>query len=227
MRAQPETQIRIVMVDDHAVLRAGLRMIIESQPGMRVIGEAHDRATALAIASETHPDIILLDLDLGKDSGFELLPELLAAAPQTRVIVLTGLRDTEAHRRAIVLGAVGLILKEHAVATVLKAIEKVHAGEAWLDRAMIGSILNNRMYADDLHEHNADLQKIATLTEREREVIGLISIGLPSQEIMERLAISEATLRHHLSSIFSKLGVRDRVQLVVYAYQHGLAQRDQ
>jgi DNA-binding NarL/FixJ family response regulator len=224
MSEQQSAPIRILIVDDHAVMRAGLRAMLENQPHMHVVGEAADRATTIAIAAAEQPDIILLDLDLGDDNGFDLLPELLNIAPEAHVIVLTGLRDPEAHRRAVLLGAMGLVLKEKAFDTVLKAIEKVHAGEVWLDRAMIASILNIRAHGASTREENSVTAQIATLTDREREVIQLIGQGLRNKAIAERLVISEATVRNHLTSIFSKLEVNDRFELVVYAYRHHLAE---
>ena len=118
--------IRILIVDDHRVVREGLRMLIESEPGMRVVGDAGNRGEALALAACDLPDLVLLDLDLGCSSGMELLPELLSVSPKTRVVVLTGLRDTEMHAKAVVLGAVGLVMKEQAGDVLIRAIEKVH-----------------------------------------------------------------------------------------------------
>jgi DNA-binding NarL/FixJ family response regulator len=220
---EPERQqIRILIVDDHAVLSAGLRLVIESQPGMRVVGAAANQAEALRLAQAERPDIILLDLDLGDESGFDVLPELRSQVPGARVILLTGVRDTAAHRRAILLGAMGLVLKEKAIETVIKAIEKVHAGEVWLDRTMIADVLSARTLGSK--EQNAEAARIATLTDREREVIRLVGQGFKNKDIAEQLVISEATVRHHLTSIFAKLGVADRFELVVYAYRHRLAQ---
>jgi DNA-binding NarL/FixJ family response regulator len=221
MTPYPLHPIDILIIDDHALLSAGLRLMIESHPHMRVVGEATSRAAALRAARETNPDIILLDLDLGDDSGFDLLPELLNVVPEARVIVLTGLRDPEGQRRAVMLGAMGLVLKEKAIETVLKAIEKVHAGEVWLDRSMIASIL--RAQAVGAQENGTAIARIGTLTDRERDVIRLVGEGLKNKQIAERLVISEATVRHHLTSIFSKLGVTDRFELVIYAYRYGLA----
>lgn len=221
MHSPEQDTIRILIVDDHAVLSAGLRLVIESRPGMCVVGEATNRADALRLLVEERPNIVLLDLDLGDDSGFDLLPDLLGLRPEARVILLTGLRDTEAHRRAIMLGAMGLVLKDKAIETVIKAIEKVHAGEVWLDRTMIATVLSARALGSK--EHNAEMARIATLTDREREVIHLVGEGMRNKQIAERLVITEATVRHHLTSIFSKLQVADRFELVVYAYRHRLA----
>jgi two-component system nitrate/nitrite response regulator NarL len=227
MLAQRDHPIRILMIDDHAVLRAGLRMIIESHIGMVVVGEAENRHESLAAIANETPDIILLDLDLGDENGLDLLPELITAAPDARIILLTGLRDPEMQRRAILLGAMGLVTKQKAADTVIRAIEKVYAGEVWLDRAMIASILNDRVNPNIAPEQNVQAPRIAKLTEREREVIRLIGEGIKNRQIAERMYISEATVRHHLTSVFAKLGVTDRFELVIYAFQHGLAKLPQ
>jgi DNA-binding NarL/FixJ family response regulator len=194
---------------------------------MQVVGEAENRRESLAAIANDAPDIILLDLDLGDENGLELLPDLLTAARDARIILLTGLRDPEIQRRAILMGAMGLVLKQKAADTVIRAIEKVYAGEVWLDRAMIASILNERINQSAAPEQNVETPKIALLTERERQVIKLIGEGLKNKQIAERMIISEATVRHHLTSIFAKLGVADRFELIIYALQHGLAKLPQ
>jgi two-component system nitrate/nitrite response regulator NarL len=214
--------IRIVLVDDHAVMRAGLRLIIEGHTGMKVVGEAANSADAVAVTARERPDIILLDLDLGKDSGLDCLPQLLAAADPTRVLVLTGMDDYEAHRRAARLGAMGLVHKAKAAEIILKAIEKVHAGEVWFDRSLLGGMLNDLSRAGQQKKGDPEADKIATLTRREHEVVTLICEGLKNRQISERLFISETTVSHHLTSIFGKLGVTDRLELVVYAYTQGI-----
>jgi two-component system nitrate/nitrite response regulator NarL len=213
--------IRIVLVDDHAVMRAGLRMLIESHPGMKVVGEAADAAAAVAVTTRERPNIILLDLDLGDDNGLDCLPNLLAAAP-VHVLVLTGVSDYEVHRRAARLGAMGLVHKAKAAEVVLKAIEKVHAGEIWFDRSLLGGMLNDLSRAGRQNKNDPEATKIASLSPREREVVALICEGLKNRQIGERLFISETTVSHHLTSIFGKLGVTDRLELVVYAYTHGI-----
>src|SRR5437773_2099837 len=154
MHAAQGKVIRVLIVDDHAILSAGLRMIIEGRPGMQVVGEAPNGAEALAMAAAEAPDIILLDIDLGDENGIDILPKLLASNPTSRVLLLTGLRDPEIHRQAVQLGAMGVVLKDKAVETVLKAIEKVYAGEVWLDRAMIADILTERAKANTPTEQN-------------------------------------------------------------------------
>ena len=222
--------IRLLLIDDHAVVRSGVRMLVESRPGLEVAGEAANRIEALALAKREQPEVILLDLDMNNDSGLDFLPELLAAAGDARVVILTGVRDPEAYTQAIRLGASGLVLKEKTAEVLIKAIEKVHAGEVWFDRLMIGNILkeishsNSAVKARNTGENSdPEAAKIATLTEREREVSSLIGEGLKNKQIANRLFISETTVRHHLTSIFDKLGVSDRLELIMYAYQYGLA----
>ena len=215
--------IRVMLIDDHAVVRTGLRMLLESRAGVAVVGEAGNRRDALEGAAHMQPDVFLLDLDLGGDSALDFLPELLATASSARVLILTGVRDPEAHRRAVRLGAVGLVLKEKAAEVLLKAIEQVHAGEVWLDRTLLASVLGDLTRASLKQPSDPEAIKIATITAREREVIGLIGQGLKNRQIGERLFISETTVRHHLTSIFGKLEVADRLELVIYAYRYGLA----
>jgi two-component system nitrate/nitrite response regulator NarL len=117
----------------------------------------------------------------------------------------------------------GLVSKQKAADTVIRAIEKVYAGEVWLDRAMIASILNDQISTSVAPDQSVEALRIAKLTEREREVIQLIGEGIKNRQIAERMYISEATVRHHLTSVFAKLGVADRFELVIYAFQHGLA----
>jgi two-component system nitrate/nitrite response regulator NarL len=215
--------IRVLIIDDHAVVRAGLRLLLENQPGLLVVGEAKNGTEALAIAAQEHPDIMLLDLNLPGESGLDLIPELLHAAERGRVLVLTGMRDPEVHQQAVRRGAMGVVLKDHSAEVVIKAIAKVHVGEVWIDRAMMASVLTDLSQGRAAPALDPAVTKIALLTAREREVIHLIGVGLKNKQIAERLYISETTVRHHLTSIFSKLGVADRLELVIYAYRYGLA----
>jgi len=224
MASTAPNPIRVLIVDDHAMVRSGLRMLIEHRQGLCVAGEAASSAEALALAAREKPDIILLDLDLAGDNGLDLLPKFHSADKAPRVIILTGVRDLEAHYHAMRLGAEGLVLKDKAAEIVIKAIEKVYAGQLWFDRELL-----RRAIVETLHGGGAqkrltpEAAKIATLTEREREVISLVGEGLKNKQIADRLYISETTVRHHLTSIFDKLGTSDRLELVLYAIRHGLA----
>jgi two-component system nitrate/nitrite response regulator NarL len=215
--------IRVLLVDDHTLVRAGLRLLIERHPGFTVIGEAAVPSEALAAAVREHPDIILLDLDLGETNGLDLMPSLRAAVPEARVIILTGLRDPEMHRDAVRLGAVGIVLKDQATDVLCQAMVKVHAGGIWLESVLVARVLGEMTRGGGRPTTDPEAMKLASLTAREREVIDLIGQGLKNRAIADRMCISEATVRHHLTSIFAKLGVLDRVELVIYAYRHGLA----
>jgi len=217
MTARP---ITIMIIDDHVVIRSGLRMLIEHDQQMLVVAQAGNRAEALERATSSRPDVIILDLLLGDEDGLTFLPEMCQASPNSRVLVLTGVQNPDAHRRAIRRGAMGIVLKEHAADQLLKAIKKVHEGEVWIERSMMGSMIqefNKPALVDP------ELTKIESLTDREREVIALIGEGLKNKQVGERLFISETTVTHHLSSVFSKLEVSDRLELIIYAFRHGLA----
>jgi two-component system nitrate/nitrite response regulator NarL len=214
--------IRILIVDDHLVVRAGLHMLIENHPGMTVVAMASNRVEALDLASKASPNLIILDLDLGGENALDFLTQLQETASNARILVLTGLRDTDAHRQAVQLGAMGVVLKEHAPDVLIKAIEKVHAGEIWLDRPTMGRMLRELSGRDE-KEVDPEVAKIESLTQREREVVALIVEGLKNKQIAQRLFISQTTVTHHLSSIYSKLGVSDRLELVIYAFAQKLA----
>jgi DNA-binding NarL/FixJ family response regulator len=212
--------IRIVLVDDHTMVREGVRMLLESQPDLELAGEAWNRAGALEAVTRERPDLVLLDLDLGAESGLDLLRDLIAADPAARVLVLTGVRDPEVQRQAVLLGAIGIVPKEQAASVLLAAIRKVHAGEAWIDRSMVASLLQEARQAQ--RREDPEAARIAQLTTREREIIGLVAHGHGTRPIAARLGISEKTVRNHLVSIYSKLDVADRLELAIYALRHSL-----
>lgn len=223
MQAPGADRIRVLLADDHAIVRAGLRLLIERSPEMAVVGEAGNRAEALALAAQEQPNIILLDLDLCGESGLDLLPELLGIARGARMVVLASARDAKEHQKSVRLGAMGLIFKEQAAEVLLTAIKKVHAGEVWLTPAMMASVLDAIVRSREPEPPAPEAARIATLTMREYEVVVLIAEGLKNREIAARLSISEATVSHHLTSIFGKLGVASRFNLAIYAYRHSLA----
>ncbi|MBA3716285.1 MAG: response regulator transcription factor [Pyrinomonadaceae bacterium] len=222
MSAPDPNPIRVMIVDDHPIVSAGLRMLLESDPALSVVGEAGNSAAALALAVETQPDVILLDLDLGGESGLDILPQLLSVTEKARVIILTGLRAPETHHRALQLGAMGLVFKEKTSEILIKAIRRVHAGEVWFDRSMMGTALSKMSRAREAYELDPEVARIESLTDRECEVIMLVGEGLKNKQIAGRLYISETTVRHHLTSIFDKLQVTDRLELLIYAYRHRL-----
>jgi DNA-binding NarL/FixJ family response regulator len=223
MPTSPPQPIRILLIDDHVVVRTALRILIESQESLTMVGEAGNRQEALELAAKQQPDIILLDIDLGGENGLDFIADLLAAANEARIVVLTGVRDPQVHQRAVSLGAMGLVQKDRAFEVLVGAIERVNAGEAWLDPALMAKVLAEMSGANRNKAVDPEEAKIATLTDREREVLTLIGQGLKNKELADKLFISEWTVRHHITSIFAKLEVSDRVELILYAYKRGLA----
>ncbi|MCI0662774.1 MAG: response regulator transcription factor [Acidobacteria bacterium] len=224
MLAVPRKPIRILLIDNHTIMRAGLRLLVESLSKVIVVGEAQNRVEALEIAAREQPDIMLVDLDLGGESGLDLIPELHATVKQGRVIVLTGLRNSEEQARAVQLGARGLVLKEDVVSNLINAIERVHQGECWFEPSMSANLLGRiARVAQRVGKIDPEEAKIAALTERELKIISLVGEGLRNQQIADRLFISEGTVRNHLTVIYEKMGVSTRFELIVYASRHGLA----
>jgi DNA-binding NarL/FixJ family response regulator len=203
-------KIRILIIDDQLIVREGLRMLIENHPGTRVVAMAGTCSEALEIIAREPTDLIILNLELG------------GKAKDARILVLTGRRESATHQKAAQHGAMGVVLKENAAELLLKAIEKVYQGEAWLDRVTLGSLIF-QMSSQEKETVDPRTRKIASLTERERQVIALIAEGLKNRQIAERLFISHVTVTHHLSSIYGKLGVSDRLELVIYAFANKLA----
>lgn len=215
-------KIRILIIDDQLIVREGLRMLIENHPGTKVVAMASTRSEALDIIARETTDLIILNLELGGNSALSFIPELREAAKDARILVLTAQRDSATHQKAAQHGAMGVVLKEDAADLLLKAIEKVYKGEAWLDRLTLGSLIF-QISSQEKETVDPRTRKIASLTERERQVIALIAEGLKNRQIAERLFISHVTVTHHLSSIYGKLGVTDRLELVIYAFANKLA----
>ena len=224
--ADPEPsidEVRIVLVDDHELIRAGIRSLFDEKDGFLVVGEANDKSQASSVVQCEQPDVVLLNMELRAGDGLELIPAIHVACETARVVVLTDSQDPETHRKAVLLGAIGIVSKERSPEVLMKAITRVHAGEAWLDRSITASVLVELSPRNKNRQVSPDERKIATLTGREQEVIKLVGEGLKNKQIAERLFISDITVHHHLTSIYSKLEVTDRLELVIYAYRNGLA----
>lgn len=215
--------IRLLLVHDQQLVRAGLRLLLEREPDFYILAEAANVAQALEAAT-TNPDIILLKLKLGSESGLDVLPQLSEISTQARVIVLIESSDAELQQRAVKHGAMGVVVKTESPAVLVEAIRKVHSGEVWLHQAVVASVLWDLVHPKKPTLPADEVPKHQCLTEREREVISLVGEGLRNKQMAERLYISEATVRHYLTSIFEKVEVTDRLGLIIYAYQHGLAQ---
>ena len=229
MKAQDEVKpsknqspIRIFIIEDHAIVRAGLRMLLENTQRIGVVGEAPNVSNLLSSPASICPDVILLDLDLGVENGMSFISTLLTRFSPVRILVLTASNETEIHLQAVQAGASGVVLKEQAPEMLIRAVECVHAGEAWLGSALMSAVLSEFSRRSQNRRPDPGSDKIARLTPREREVIALISEGLHSDRIAQQLQISEGTVRNHLTSILAKLELSNRFELAVFAFRHHL-----
>jgi two-component system nitrate/nitrite response regulator NarL len=222
MPGSSENPIRIILLDEQTLFRAGLRHILDSQPGMEVVGEADNINTSLEIIADQKPDIILFDLNLTCLTDVEIVTTLIKASAGARLILVTGANDQKSLQKAVEDGVVGVISKTQTPQTLLKAIEKVHDGEVWLERSMIATVLSRLSRGQNNTKPETEADSFDHLSEREKEVVKLIGQGYKNKKISQELCISETTVRHHLTSIYSKLGVSDRLELLVYAHRHGL-----
>ena len=221
-RGTIDKPIRIFILDPYALIRAGLRLIIESEPGMKVIGDTGDWTLGLEMVARQKPDIVLLNLSASGDPGLDVIPRLLEACCQTRVILMTINNDFQIYSQAVQKGVCGVVEQSQPPQVLLKAIKKVHEGEVWLERSMMADLLISLSPARRQSMMNTEVEHISQLSDREREVIQLIGRGLKNRIIADQLCIGETTVRHHLTSIYNKLGVSDRLELLVYALGNGL-----
>jgi len=209
-------------VDDHRIIRDGLRDLISGRDGMLVVADAGNTVDALAAMKHHQPSLVVLDLDLGNESGLDLIPELQKIDEEIAIIILTGVREIAKRDKAIELGARGVVLKDEGATDLLSAIEKVSRGEYWLEPGAAKRLFDRRRAQA---APNPEAEKISKLTQREREIIALVGEGLENREIAERLrpVVAEATVRNNLSVIYDKLEIHGgRLGLLVYAYKHGL-----
>ena len=217
--------IRVCLIEDHLVIRAGLHMLLNAQPDMEVVGEAAGREDALKVAAENCPNLFVADVHLGHETVSDFLGELLEKTPGSHAILLTAITEEDQLHRAIAAGAAGLVYKDEDADVLMRAIRKVHGGEVWLGRTMTAAVLSKLSRAHAIRQaEDPEVDKIASLTRREREVVSLVASGLNRERIAEKLFVSEATVRNHLTSILAKLDLESRFELVFYAQQHGLIQ---
>jgi DNA-binding NarL/FixJ family response regulator len=212
--------IRVLICDDQALVRAGFRAILEAQSDIEVVGEAENGAEAVALAERRRPDVILMDIRMPVLDGVEATRRLAAAGAAARILVLTTFDLDEYVHAAIRAGASGFLLKDVTPAKLLEAIRIVAAGDALLAPSVTRRLLER--FASTLPQRDVSSEALAGLTARESEVLRLLAGGLSNAEIAAELVVSEATVKTHISSVLRKLGLRDRVQAVILAYETGL-----
>lgn len=209
-----EAPIRIAIVDDHTMLREGLRKVLAMEDDLHVVADTDNALEAAGIARENTPDVMLLDLRMPGTGGLEVIGPIHEASPGTKVLILTASDDRRDHVAALTQGARGIIMKDSAADTLVTAIRAVNNGQAWVDRDITGTLLEELAHRGGPEQNEADKPQ---LTARESEIVDLVIAGCRNREISERLSISEKTVKAHLSNIFAKLGVRDRLELAIYA----------
>ncbi len=211
-------QIRVLVVDDHAVVREGLRAFLELQEGIEVVAEAGDGREAVEAAARLRPDVILMDLVMPRLDGVAAMRELRVIVPDTRVIVLTSFLDDDKLLPAVRAGAAGYLLKNARPEELVRAVHTAHAGEALLD-PVVAARLVETLAAD------GGAEPLDRLTPREREVLVLIGRGFPNKLIARELGLAEKTVKTHVGHVLAKLGVTDRTQAAVAAVRAGLVPR--
>jgi len=219
--------IKILLADDQPLVRTGFRMILEAEPDMEVIAEAGDGADAVRQARQLRPDVVVMDIRMPVQDGISATAEI-SAAGHARVLVLTTFHVDEHVIGALRAGASGFLLKDAQADRLLEAIRVVHAGDAIVDPAVTRKLLDqfvHRLPAPGESRAAGTSDRLAGTTGREREVLALVARGLSNAEIAAELVVTETTVKTHVHHLLTKLGARDRVQLVVLAYEAGLAGR--
>jgi two-component system, NarL family, nitrate/nitrite response regulator NarL len=223
-KAERSDVIRIAIADDHPIFRDGVRRLLEIEPDMVVVGDAENASQAVACAQERSPDIFLLDLAMPKTSGLEALASTPDFVRTTRVIILTAAIDSDDMAKVLILGARGIVLKGAATNILIDAIRAVMSGRYWIVREAVSDVLSA---IRELQTRTSTPQTLRSLglTEREEEIVRLVAEAAGNKEIAELLGISEKTVKNHLTHIFDKLGVSGRLELAIFAFDHGLQTR--
>jgi two-component system, NarL family, response regulator LiaR len=212
--------IRVLIVDDHTIVRKGIRALLAEIEGFEVVGEAGDGQAAIAQAASLQPDVILMDLAMPKMDGIEAIRQIKLSQPESRILVMTSFATDDKVFPAIKAGALGYLLKESAPEELVQAIRQIHRGESSLHPAIARKVLQ------EITQPSARPPTPNPLTEREGEVLRLVAQGLSNQDIAEKLNISDPTVRTHVSNILGKLQLATRIQAALYALREGLVALD-
>jgi len=219
---ETQKEIKVIVVGDFLIFRNGLKLLLETEKNIKVVGEAADLSEALDLIPKIRPDILLVDSSEADKNTFT---SFVSSQPSyTSIIILTNSSETEIHRRYLMLGVNGVVTKEQTADILFNAINKVHGGEMWFVRKLMEEtirqlIIEKKSMPEEIYSYNC-----SGLSTREREVLVLICQGMKNKIIADKLFISETTVRHHLTSIFEKLNVTSRLELVVHAFKEKLVE---
>ncbi len=215
-------QIRIVIADDHKLLREMLCQTLRQEKSIEVVGEAGNGLQTIDVISDLKPDIVLLDIIMPAVNGIKVLPAIREKSPKTKALMLTVANDEAMILKALKAGAKGYLSKDVGISDLIKAIQAVHQGELWVERKLMARFFEGEAIADPKGEDRFGKTKEG-LTQREQEVLRLLTKGSTNKEIAKALFISEKTVKSHLNSIFRKLNVSRRLQAILYAIRRGLS----
>ena len=215
-------RVRIVLADDHQMFRDAVRRLLDAEPDLVVVGEAGDGEEAVALTLQYEPDILLLDVAMPHANGMEVLQQIAAASKATRIIMVTGAVEENELRQALRLGARGFVLKESGAAQLLESIRVVHGGEYFVGRECMADLVSAVRSRGVAIEGRAPRKADFGLTTRERQIVSAVVNAYQNKEIAEKFAISEKTVKHHLTNIFNKVGVSNRLELALFAVHHRL-----
>jgi two-component system nitrate/nitrite response regulator NarL len=217
-------KIRVAVIEEQELFRQGLCLLLSQNRDLKVVGDAAALSDALSLVKREQPDVVVLAISPANSDSINLLPQLFEASEATKVLVLSESSEQDLPRRAMRLGAAGVLFKNKSADMLVKAIECINGGEAWLDRSTTASLLRELSPRNRAAKKDPEETKIASLSQREREVIQFVGKGLKNKQIAEALFISDITVHHHLTNIYGKLEVADRLELLIYAYRNGLAE---
>jgi len=215
--------IRVLIVDPHPIFRDGLRQALEAEPDLQVVGEAGDGEEAVRLAQSLAPTLLLLDPEMPLTDGLDAVGRMSGVPDCMATILLTAALDRDHLLKAVRLGVRGIVSKSASTALLLKAIRSVLAGQFWLGREEVADVVRSLLRNGPEKDGREGAKDTLSLTRREREVVTAVVRGLSNREIAAHLAVTEDTVKHHLTNVYDKLGVSSRVELVVYALSHGLA----
>jgi len=216
-------RIRIVIADDHQIVRAGIKILLHSEPDFAVVGEAEDGQEAVRVARSLQPDVLLLDLAMPGVSGMEALAELAHTPIPVRIILVTAAIQGPEIVKALQLGAAGVVLKASPAELLFKSIRGVMAGQHWIGREAVTDLVQAlRSFTPPVPDLAKASPRRFGLTPRELEITGAVVAGFRNREIAQRLSLSEDTVKHHLSNIFDKVGASNRLELALFAVEHRL-----